>query len=163
MKLAFVTPWYGPNIPGGAEALTRRTAERLHTAGMDVEVLTTCIKDFYGDWGQNYHQPGKDQVNGVTVRRFPVEKRNQQAFQQINWRLLNNLSVSGAGAAEDALIFEFSNTGEYAVRNNGVRGGGCGSCTTCAEFKAEFYDATTYVYPAEGPPAGPCAACTGPL
>jgi hypothetical protein len=79
---------------------------------------------------------------------------------------LNNLSVSGAGAAESALIFEFSNTGEYAVRNNGVRGIGCtdfGACTTCAEFKVEFYDATTYVYPAEGPPAGPCAACVGPL
>lgn len=94
MKLAFVTPWYGPDIPGGAEALTRRTAEHLHIAGMDVEVLTTCIKDFYGDWGQNYHKPGTDQVNGVTVRRFPVEKRDQQAFNQINWRLLNNLSVS---------------------------------------------------------------------
>ena len=49
------------------------------------------------------------------------------------------------------------------VRNNGVRGVGCTGCTTCAEFKVEFYDATTYVYPAEGPPVAPCTACLGPL
>ncbi len=76
---------------------------------------------------------------------------------------LNNLSVSGTGASSTSFIYEFSNTGEYAVRNNGVRSTGCTSCTTCAEFKVDFYDATTYVYPAEGPPAVPCTGCDGPL
>ncbi len=76
---------------------------------------------------------------------------------------LNNLSVSGTGASSTSFIYEFSNTGEYAVRNNGVRSTGCTSCTTCAEFKVDFYDATTYVYPAEGPPAVPCTDCDGPL
>ena len=76
---------------------------------------------------------------------------------------LNTLNVSGGGAAESAFIFEFSSQGEYVVRNNGVRGVGCTGCTTCAEFKVEFYDATTYVYPAEGPPVAPCTACLGPL
>ena len=93
-KLAFVTPWYGADIPGGAETLTRRTAERLHDAGMDVEILTTCVKDFYADWGKNHHKAETVQVNNVLVRRFPVEKRNKKAFDEINWRLVNNLSVS---------------------------------------------------------------------
>jgi len=76
---------------------------------------------------------------------------------------LNSLSIDGAGAGETAMIFEFSSQGEYVVRNNGVRGEGCDGCTTCAEFKVEFYDATTFTYPAEGPPVAPCADCSGPL
>ena len=93
-KIAFVTPWYGADIPGGSETLTRRTAEHLYAAGRDVEILTTCIKDFYADWGKNYHKVGTERVNDLLVRRFPVEKRNQQAFDAINWRLINNLSVN---------------------------------------------------------------------
>ncbi len=94
MKLAFVTPWYGPDIPGGAEALVRHTVEKLHQANVDVEILTTTIKDFYADWGQNAHKPGIYQVNGITVHRFPVQKRDKQAFDKINWRLINNLSIT---------------------------------------------------------------------
>ncbi len=83
-------------MPGGSEEATRNAAEHLLGAGLDVEILSTCIKDFYADWGQNHHKPGLYQVNGVPVRRFPVEKRDQHAFDQVNWRLLNNLSVSAA-------------------------------------------------------------------
>lgn len=93
-KIAFVTPWYGQNIPGGAEALTRRTAEKLHQANLEIEVLTTCIKDIYADWGHNYHKAGVTEVNGVTVRRFPVQGRNRQAFDQLNWRLMNGLTLT---------------------------------------------------------------------
>ena len=32
MKLAFVTPWYGPDAPGGAEAMARSTTEHLVVA-----------------------------------------------------------------------------------------------------------------------------------
>ena len=96
--IAFVIPWYGADIPGGAETLTRRTAEQLHQAGLSVEVLTSCIKDFHADWGNNYHKPGVTAVNGVTVRRFPVQKRDAAAFDQINWRLLHNLPVTPAQA-----------------------------------------------------------------
>jgi glycosyltransferase involved in cell wall biosynthesis len=92
-KLAFVIPWYGPNIPGGAEALTRRTAEHLYQAGMPVEILTTCIRDIHGDWNKNFHKPGLDYVNGLPVRRFPVMPRDRQAFDQVNWRLMNNLPI----------------------------------------------------------------------
>lgn len=90
MKIAFVTPWYGRDIPGGAEAETRRTAVHLAHAGFQVEVLTTCIRDFYADWGHNAHKPGTEQIDGVLVRRFPVQKRNKALFDQLNGRLLQN-------------------------------------------------------------------------
>lgn len=93
-KIAFVTPWYGAAIVGGAEMLARRTVEQLHHAGVDVEVLTTGIKDFFADWGRNCYQPGIYQVNGVTVRRFPVQKRDQKAFDEINWRLIQGLPIT---------------------------------------------------------------------
>ena len=94
IKLAFVTPWYGPDIPGGSEAETRRTVHHLHEAGLDVEILTTCIKDFYGNWSSNYYPPGLSQVNGISVRRFPVLPRNREAFDQINWRLMHKLPIT---------------------------------------------------------------------
>jgi glycosyltransferase involved in cell wall biosynthesis len=93
-KLAFVTPWYGENIPGGMEAETRRTAVHLHQAGFQVEVLTTCIREFLSDWGHNHHRPGVEVSQGVTVRRFPVEKRDRAAFDAVNWRLMNNLPIT---------------------------------------------------------------------
>lgn len=96
MKIAFVTPWYGPDIPGGAESEARRTAQRLHQAGYKVEILTTCIRDFFADWGKNYHKPGVEEVNSLVVRRFPVEKRNKQRFDEINWRLMQGRKVSAA-------------------------------------------------------------------
>jgi glycosyltransferase involved in cell wall biosynthesis len=94
--LAFVTPWYGPTIPGGAEALTRQTAERLAAAGYRVRVLTTCIEQFRSDWGRNYHRPGVETINGVVVHRFPVESRDSVRFDTLNLRLLNKLPISAA-------------------------------------------------------------------
>ena len=93
-KLAFVTPWFGPGIPGGSEAEARRLVNHLHEAGFAVEVLTTCIQDFHADWGKNYHRPGVEQINGITVRRFPVLPRDKEAFSQVNWRLMHNLPIT---------------------------------------------------------------------
>ena len=73
------------------------------------------------------------------------------------------MSVSGGPANTTAAVFELSATGEYVVRNNGVRGVGCSQFCPDAEFKVDWYDATTYVYPAVGPPGAPCTACNGPL
>jgi len=84
-----------------------------------------------------------DQVNGLGV---PGVVGN-----------LNTLTVLGAAATSTSFVFEFSALGEYAVRNNGVRGIGCTGCTTCAEFKVDFYDATF------GAVASPCTNCLGPL
>lgn len=94
MKIAFVTPWYGANIPGGAESETRHTAEHLASAGMPVEILTTTIQDFFSDWSKNHYKKGQEQINGVLVRRFPVQKRDRSAFDAINWRLMQNLPIT---------------------------------------------------------------------
>lgn len=89
-KIAFVLPWFGEAIPGGAEAEARTTARRLHQAGMDVEILTTCIRDIYGDWGRNYHEPGTERSHGVLVRRFPVRRRRAKVFNRLNRRLMDD-------------------------------------------------------------------------
>lgn len=69
-KIAFVVVRYGKDINGGAEYHCRMLAERL-TKDYDVEVLTTCVKD-YGKGGNEYVEGGED-VNGVKVRRFMVD------------------------------------------------------------------------------------------
>lgn len=103
MKLAFVIPWYGPDIPGGAEAEARRTAEQLSQAGLEVEVLTTCIRDLYADWSHNFHNPGTEVINGVLVRRFRVNPRDGARFDIINRKLLQGLSIS---TDEEQIFFQ---------------------------------------------------------
>ena len=94
MKIAFVIPWYGANIGGGAEAEARRTAEHLREAGLPVEVLTTCVRDFSSDWGQNYYRSGDSLENGVLVRRFPVRRRDRVAFDAVNSKLMHGQPVT---------------------------------------------------------------------
>ena len=45
MNLAFVIPWYGEKITGGAESACRELAKHL-AENNHVEILTTCVKDF---------------------------------------------------------------------------------------------------------------------
>jgi len=94
MKIAFVIPWYGENIPGGAETECRTTAENLQKAGIEVEILTTCVKEFLSDWNTDYHKEGVYQVNQIPVRRFSVRKRNTALFDSINYKLMQNQKIS---------------------------------------------------------------------
>lgn len=92
-KIGFVTPWHGENIPGGAEAALRSITDQLKNI-IDIEILTTCVEKFSSDWNKNYYKPGEYMVNGVKTIRFPVRKRNTDAFDKINKKLINNEYVN---------------------------------------------------------------------
>ena len=88
MKLAVVVQRYGLDINGGAELHARYVAERL-ARHADVEVLTTCARD-YVTW-RNEYPPGPESINGLPVRRFPVARerdpddfgrRSRRVFEQ---------------------------------------------------------------------------------
>lgn len=84
-RLGFVVQRYGLEIDGGAEYQCRRVAEAL-TSDYEVEVLTTCARD-YLTW-RNVYPPGVDTLNGVRVRRFPVSRpRRVRAFGRFADRL----------------------------------------------------------------------------
>jgi len=78
VKIAFVIQRYGTEVLGGAEQLCRLLAERL-AAQHDIEVLTTCARD-YLTWKNEYAE-GSDRIRGVTVRRFAnAQTRDLAAF-----------------------------------------------------------------------------------
>ena len=93
-KIAFVTPWYGEDISGGAEAELRGLVHHLYDAGVDLEVLTTCVRDFRSDWSMDYHPAGMSLCAGIPVRRFPVRPRDTAAFDRVNAKLMKNQFVS---------------------------------------------------------------------
>ncbi len=95
-KIGFVIPWHGEKIPGGAEMALRGVTEHLHEAGVDVEILSTCVREFTADWNENFHKPGLTVENGIPVRRFKVRKRNVQAFDSVNIKLMHDERLTDA-------------------------------------------------------------------
>ena len=91
-RIGLVIPWYGENIPGGAEAACRALAGALQTAGAEVEVLTTTVREFASDWNRNFHAEGVAVEGGICVRRFRVRKRDTAAFDAVNRILARGLS-----------------------------------------------------------------------
>lgn len=82
MRIAFVVQRYGADISGGSEQLCRAWAERL-ARRHEVTVYTTCARD-YLSWADHY-PPGEHAVNGVRVRRFPVDApRDIAAFDRFS-------------------------------------------------------------------------------
>src|SRR3954467_13395192 len=110
MKLAIVVQRYGADINGGAELHARYIAERL-SRHASVEVVTTCARD-YVTW-KNELPAGVEQINGVTVRRFPVAhqldpddfgRRSQRVFDKTH-SIADELSwLESEGPASPAMI-----------------------------------------------------------
>ena len=92
--IAFVIPWYGEDIPGGAEAACRSLVKRLYNYGCKVEVLTTCVKEFSSDWNVNYYKEDIYNTNNITIRRFCVRQRNTKAFDAVNSKLMNKEPIT---------------------------------------------------------------------
>lgn len=102
-KIAFITPWYGENIQGGAESECRSIIYNLQKKNISLEVLTTCVESFNSDWSINFHKEGFYNENGVDIQRFKVRKRNTDKFDQINYKLINNICIN---IDEEKVFFE---------------------------------------------------------
>lgn len=86
MKVAFVTPRYGPRIMGGAETAARQLAEHLVSeVGWEAEVYSTCAVDHI-TWADELAQ-GDTVENGVLVHRFPSASGRDPAFYELDGRL----------------------------------------------------------------------------
>ena len=82
MKIAFVTPRYGADIPAGAEHACRLLAEKV-CQRHEVDVLTTCARDPL-TWRNEYSETSV-RVRGILVRRFAVNQvRDDDAFQRLS-------------------------------------------------------------------------------
>ncbi len=110
-KIGFVIPWYADGIPGGAEMELREVASHLHYAGVNVEILTTCVREFSADWSVNYYKAGEDKTaNGMTIRRFQARKRDTAAFDAVNAKLMSGARISVE--EEDIFLREMVNSPE---------------------------------------------------
>ncbi len=108
VKAGFVIPWYGDNIPGGAESLCRSLVKALLSLGVQAEVLTTCVDRFGSDWNHDFHPEGTTVEGGVTVRRFQVRQRDTAGFDQVNYKLMYNQPVTSA--EEQVFVTEMINS-----------------------------------------------------
>jgi glycosyltransferase involved in cell wall biosynthesis len=91
LKVAFVVHRYGPEVFGGAEMLCRQVAEHMNKH-WDIEVLTTCAKD-YISW-KNEFEEGIHNINNVSVRRFKVDRERRMLFFRLYSRFAYRKSSS---------------------------------------------------------------------
>jgi glycosyltransferase involved in cell wall biosynthesis len=100
-SIAFVLPWYGPGVLGGAETDARHMVEHLCTAGVPVEIWTTCARGLGSDWNENYHRPERTTINGVPVTRFPVTPMERDRY----WAIHRKLAYGGRATPEEEALF----------------------------------------------------------
>lgn len=87
--VGLVIPWYSDTMGGGAETACRLLAKTLLAHGAAVEVLTTRVRDFRGDWSRNHYPEGLSMEGGVPVRRFSVRRQDKHRFYSLNDRILS--------------------------------------------------------------------------
>lgn len=92
IPITFVTPWYG-YFAGGAEVAARSFAEQLVRRGFSVQVLTTCCRSPFDNWWQNTLPSGVDEINGVKVRRFPVNSAGENLYHEVNYRIIHGMDI----------------------------------------------------------------------
>jgi glycosyltransferase involved in cell wall biosynthesis len=119
MKLAVAVQRYGADINGGAELHARYIAERL-ARHAEIEVVTTCARD-YVTW-RNELPAGTEAINGVAVRRFPVDhERDPLVFGRHSHRVFEHRhSISdelawleSEGPASPALVDYLAESGRF--------------------------------------------------
>lgn len=86
-KIALVNQRYGLEVNGGSEYYTRLIAERL-AEKFEVDVITTKALD-YTTW-ENHYTADEEEINGVRVLRFPVEKPRAKDFNDFNGKYLSS-------------------------------------------------------------------------
>lgn len=115
-RIALVNQRYGLEVNGGSEYYTRLIAERL-AGKFEVDVITTKALD-YTTW-ENHYTADEEEINGVKVLRFPVEKPRAKDFNDFNGKYLS----SGNYNEETERIW-FEKQGPYSpaaieyIRNN---------------------------------------------
>ena len=88
MKIAYVTPRYGLEVVGGAEAGARGLAEHIAgDLGWDVEALTTCAVD-NRTWANEYVE-GTSELNGVKVHRFKSAAGRDATFDRFSRSIMS--------------------------------------------------------------------------
>ncbi|TVY09782.1 glycosyltransferase family 4 protein [Paenibacillus cremeus] len=94
MKIGIVTPWFSDNISGGAERFAGGIAKSLQDAGCQVEVLTTCGKDSFWDWGSDFYEQGQTIIDELLVRRFSLRKRNKVLYDELMGKMIHGETLS---------------------------------------------------------------------
>jgi len=110
MKVAIVAPWFSDTIAGGAERFAGGIARCLQDAGCSVEILTTCGKDSFWDWGTDFYKPGIYAVGDLSVRRFSLRKRNKLLYEELLGQLINKKELKYT--EEMQLLLETVNSDE---------------------------------------------------
>lgn len=103
LRCSFVLSWFGKQVPGGAEAEARATAQNLQEAGVQVRVLTTCLGGLGSDWDVQAYPEGLSEEAGLTVRRFATAPRDGGLFNALNARVM---AGEGLDAKEERQFFE---------------------------------------------------------
>ena len=86
MKVAFVTPRYGPQVMGGAETAARQLAEHLVAeTAWEAEAYSTCALDPH-TWADEL-EPGDSEINGVPVHRFASAHGRVPDFYALDGRV----------------------------------------------------------------------------